>query len=177
KSKKIDFALVFAVNEVQLKNIINEVLPALHRDSKLWVAHPKTTSKIATTLNRECSWGCITQSGYEAVRQVALDHVWTAMRFRKADRMSLVNRTPASVMSGALSEVDYVSHTVNPPEDFVQELKRSKIASHFFEKLPSNNKNEYVSWIANAKKSETRSRRLEAAIDRLIAGKMTPEGV
>src|ERR1700689_3214296 len=56
KIRKIDFALIFAVNENQLSGIINEVLPALHAEGKLWVAYPKTTSKITTTLNRDCSW-------------------------------------------------------------------------------------------------------------------------
>lgn len=84
KSKKIDFALVFAINEQQLRNIVQEVLPALRADGKFWVAYPKPGSKIATTLNRECSWGCITGMGYEVVRDVAIDHVWTAVRFKKA---------------------------------------------------------------------------------------------
>ena len=83
KSKKIDFALVFAINAVQLDLIVREVLPALHADGKFWVAYPKPGSKIATTLNRECSWDCITGAGYEMVRDVALDHVWTAVRFKK----------------------------------------------------------------------------------------------
>lgn len=83
KSKKIDFALVFAINEQQLGAIVREVLPALQPDGKFWVAYPKPGSKIATTLNRECSWGCITGSGYEMVRDVALDHVWTAVRFKR----------------------------------------------------------------------------------------------
>ena len=83
KSKKIDFALVFAINEKQLGMIVQEVLPALRPEGKFWVAYPKPGSKIVTTLNRERSWGCITGAGYEVVRDVPLDHVWTAVRFRK----------------------------------------------------------------------------------------------
>jgi hypothetical protein len=83
KSRKIDFALVFAINVQQLGMIVQEVLPALRPEGKFWVAYPKPGSKIATTLNRECSWGCITDAGYEVVRDVALDHVWTAVRFRR----------------------------------------------------------------------------------------------
>jgi hypothetical protein len=83
KSRKIDFALVFAVNEQQLGAIVREVLPSLQPDGKFWVAYPKPGSKIATTLSRECSWGCITGNGYEMVRDVALDHVWTAVRFKR----------------------------------------------------------------------------------------------
>jgi hypothetical protein len=84
RSRKIDFALVFAVNEIQLTNIINEIVPAMHHEAKLWVAYPKLASKIATTLNRDCSWKCITSVGYESVREVTIDHVWTALHFQKA---------------------------------------------------------------------------------------------
>lgn len=83
KSRKIDFALIFAINEQQLGTIVQEVLPALQHNAKFWVAYPKIGSKIATTLNRECSWGCITCAGYESERRAALDHVWTAIRFKK----------------------------------------------------------------------------------------------
>ena len=83
KIKKIDFALVFAVNETQLRGIIHEVLPALSKGGKFWVAYPKTSSKIATTLNRECSWTCITNAGFEGISEITLDHVWTATRFEK----------------------------------------------------------------------------------------------
>ena len=83
RMKRIDFALVFAVNECQLNGIVREVLPALHGDSKFWVAYPKISSKIATDLNRECSWECLTGSGYEGINEVPLDHVWTAMRFTR----------------------------------------------------------------------------------------------
>src|ERR1700733_10763877 len=92
KIRKIDFALVFAVNEQQLGNIIREVLPALQPDAKLWVAYPKIGSKIATTLNRNCSWECITGYGYETVRQIAIDHVWTAVRFKKSDPVAVLSK-------------------------------------------------------------------------------------
>jgi citrate lyase gamma subunit len=84
KSRKIDFALVFAVNENQLNCILREVLPALQEESKFWIAYPKSTSKIATDLNRGCSWDCVRNAGFDQADEVALDHVWTAMRFNKA---------------------------------------------------------------------------------------------
>lgn len=178
KSKKIDFALVFAVNEAQLQSIINEVLPALHDRGKLWVAYPKSSSKIATTLNRDCSWACITHEGFEGVREVALDHVWTAMRFKKIEHIPVMTRASANGgIPVTVEGVDFRNRIINPPADFAKELRRSKTASHFFDKLSFTNKKEYVSWIVNAKKEETRSRRLEAAIDKLIAGKRNPTEV
>ncbi|HLK30963.1 MAG TPA: hypothetical protein VKT28_20465 [Puia sp.] len=92
RARKIDFALVFAVNETQLTNIINEIAPAMQNDAKLWVAYPKVASKIATTLNRDCNWKCISQAGYENVDEVTLDHVWTASRFQKAKPLTKASK-------------------------------------------------------------------------------------
>jgi hypothetical protein len=103
KSRKIDFALVFAVNESQLNGILQDVMPALKDGSKLWVAYPKTTSKIATDLNRECSWDRLTGNGYENVNQVALDHVWSAVRFEKSclkGRNETATRNREAVVAG-----------------------------------------------------------------------------
>lgn len=175
KARKIDFALVFAINENQLNGILREVLPALHEDAKLWIAYPKMTSKIVTDLNREVSWHAIRDAGYESVRQVALDHVWTALRFKKQEQRHHVGM--ASVSNGIYARVgavNFETRLVSPPDDFAKELRRSKVASRFFETLSFTNKKEYVTWVSEAKREQTRSRRLELAIDKLIAGKRNP---
>lgn len=84
KSRKIDFALVFAVSEHQLNGILRDIMPALKDDSKLWVAYPKLTSKITTDLNREGSWSVLAEADYENMEQVSLDHVWHAVYFKKS---------------------------------------------------------------------------------------------
>jgi hypothetical protein len=83
KSRRIDFALVFAVNVNQLSGILRDVLPALHEEAIFWIAYPKLTSKIATDLSRSCSWDCMRDAGFETISEVPLDHVWTAARFQK----------------------------------------------------------------------------------------------
>ncbi|MGC4235606.1 MAG: hypothetical protein QM594_21715 [Niabella sp.] len=83
RSRKLDFALVFAVNENQLNGILNDVMPSLKENTKFWVAYPKTTSKIVTDLNRERSWNRLTKDGYSGIDNVELDHVWTATRFER----------------------------------------------------------------------------------------------
>lgn len=88
KSRKLDFALVFAVNESQLNGILNDVMPSLKENTKFWVAYPKTTSKIVTDLNRERSWNRLTNEGYSGIDNVELDHVWTATRFEKCEERS-----------------------------------------------------------------------------------------
>lgn len=109
KTKKIDFALIFAVNQNQMCNILSEVFPAMHLDGKLWIAHPKSTSKIASDLNRDCSWQVLTDNDYEAVSQIALDHVWSAMLFCKpaaAEKFLEMKRQAAEILEEVEEEVE-----------------------------------------------------------------------
>ena len=85
RTRKIEFALLFAVNETQLNSILSDIIPALKDDSKLWVAYPKTTSKIATDLNRVGCWQKLNAAGYDTADHVSLDHVWHALQFKKLE--------------------------------------------------------------------------------------------
>jgi hypothetical protein len=85
KSRKLDFALIFAVSENQLNSILSDIMGAMKEETRLWVAHPKLTSKISTDLNRDSSWNKLNDIGYEAVETVSLDHVWQAISFVKAE--------------------------------------------------------------------------------------------
>lgn len=98
RNRKIDFALVFVLNANHLQTILNEVCPALHDNTKLWVASPKTTSKIVTDLNRESSWDCMAERGLEAGEVVVLDYVWSAQRYhaspKKASKVVTLKTDP-----------------------------------------------------------------------------------
>ncbi len=170
--KKIDFALVFAINVNQLNGILREVIPALHTEGKLWVAYPKATSKIASDLNRDCSWTILTQNEFETIGQVALDHVWSALRFKKQDQVSeacLADEGPVELVQ---EEFDKQLSVI--PSSLEKIFTRHKQARDFFQKLSVSNQNEYVSWIEGAKREDTRKRRLEATVEKLLAGKKSP---
>lgn len=57
------------------------------------------------------------------------------------------------------------------PPDFKAALKKSKKAATNFEKFPPSGKREYIQWITEAKKDETRQKRLATAIEWISAGK------
>ena len=175
RTRKIDWALIFAVNENQLNTILKDVMPALHHQGKLWIAYPKTTSKIASDLNRDCSWYQLTSNGFEGVEQVALDHVWSALWFKKGD-----NTLPAPLINVAELEMDYEEshaelskYTIMPPNELMQLFGKNPKAKVFFENLSTNNQQDYVSWISDAKKEETRVKRSVAVMEKLSAGKRT----
>ncbi len=88
KIRKIDFALIFALNQKQLNDILKDVFPALHLNAKLWIAFPKLTSKIVSDLNRECTWAYLRSNGFESDEPVILDYVWSALQFKRIEAVS-----------------------------------------------------------------------------------------
>ena len=60
---------------------------------------------------------------------------------------------------------------VGVPGDLVAALNKSKAAAAFFEKLSPSQRKEYVEWITEAKRDETRQKRLATTIAWLAEGK------
>ncbi len=174
RTKKVDFALVFVISQNQLCNLLKEVLPALHSESKLWVAYPKTASKIASDLNRDCSWQVLSDYGYEAIKEVPLDHVWTAMRFQKMEAIPNRAKALAEVQNAAINGIEFDKRHVLPPAELEPFFVKHKEAKEFFTSLSFTNQKEYITWIEGAKKAETKQRRLEVVQEKLLAGKKTP---
>jgi len=174
KTRKIDFALIFAINQLQLNNILKEVFPALHPESKLWIAYPKTTSKIVSDLNRDASWEILSKNDYEAVRQVTLDHVWTAMRFKKLDQIPNRNRTFVEFKAADIKVDDFEKRLIALPIELDKLFGAHEEAREFFISLSILNQKEYLSWIQGAKKEETKQKRLESTLEKLLAGKNSP---
>ena len=171
KTRKIDFALIFAINQFQLNNILKELFTALHTDCKLWIAYPKTTSKIVSDLNRDASWDILSKNDFEAIRQVTLDHVWTAMRFKKVDQLPNNNRTFVEFKSADIKVDDFEKRLIALPIELDKLFAADEEAREFFTSLSIINQKEYLSWIQGAKKEETKQKRLEATLEKLLAGK------
>ncbi len=168
KARKIDFALVFAISHKQLKDILTDVVPALHDEAKLWVAYPKAASKIVSDLTRDSNWDCIAHFGYEEVRLITLDSIWTAMRFKKSNpaiRASVV-------VEKKVKETE--KKTITTPVALELLFLKNQAAKSFYETLSFSNKNEYITWIAGAKKETTKLARLEATINKLNFLKRNP---
>jgi len=175
RTKKIDFALVFAVNTNQLGGILKEVLPVLNREGKLWIAYPKTASKIASDLNRDCNWDALTGNDFVAANEVTLDHVWTALRFQRAEvAVSDVHEKVFETKKVELKGVDFDKNLVVTPSELETIFTAQKKVREVFQNLSTTNQQEYVEWIEGAKRQDTRDRRLEATVVKLLAGKKSP---
>jgi hypothetical protein len=77
--------LVFVTTFAQAEGRVDPAVAAALADDLAWVAYPKA-GQLGTDLNRDSLAAFMTARGVRPVRQVAIDDVWSALRFRPAAR-------------------------------------------------------------------------------------------
>ncbi len=68
-------------------------------------------------------------------------------------------------------EPDTEPRLIEIPKDLMKELKKDKEAKAFFDKLSYTHQKEYVRWVEEAKREETRQNRIVKTIEMLKKGK------
>jgi hypothetical protein len=83
-----DAVLLFAAERADLDGPGAVAVAAAALDDRLaWVAYPKA-GQLGTDLNRDSLAALLADRGVRAVRQVSIDDVWSALRFRPGARSS-----------------------------------------------------------------------------------------
>lgn len=77
--KQATTALVFADDAASLREMLTAHKDELARPKALWVAYPKGNR---ANINRDTLWPILAEYGQRPIAQVALDEVWSALRFR-----------------------------------------------------------------------------------------------
>ena len=80
-SAKAEAIIVFAKKLAEVDARAGPAVDAAREDRIAWIAYAKA-GKLDTDLNRDILWRHLLDKGIRGVRQVALDEVWSAMRFR-----------------------------------------------------------------------------------------------
>jgi hypothetical protein len=78
-----DAILLFARDSKVLKSTGEPVFEAARADRLAWIAYPKG-GQLETDLNRDILWKLVESKGIQPVRQISIDDVWSALRFRPA---------------------------------------------------------------------------------------------
>ncbi len=73
--------LVFVRNRLELLARRGEVLQTARSGHLCWIAYPKG-GQLGTDLNRDTLWKELHSKGVRPVRQVSIDSIWSALRFR-----------------------------------------------------------------------------------------------
>lgn len=72
-------ALVFADDAGSLRDMIAAHKDQLARPNALWIAYPKTNR---AGISRDTLWPIVAEYGLRPIGQIAMDGVWSALRFR-----------------------------------------------------------------------------------------------
>jgi hypothetical protein len=81
--EKAAVVVAFVLHRAELDTVAGPVLDAARQDRLAWIAYPKG-GQLGTDLNRDILARALDAAGVQPVRQVALDDVWSALRFRPA---------------------------------------------------------------------------------------------
>ncbi|HUM10708.1 MAG TPA: hypothetical protein VLT82_07165 [Myxococcaceae bacterium] len=73
--------LVFVTRLGDLHRVAAPMIEAALADRIAWAAYPKA-GQLGTDLSRDVLWKALEKQKIQPVRQVALDDVWSALRFR-----------------------------------------------------------------------------------------------
>lgn len=76
--------LLFIKNADELRAKVAPAVAAARRDAITYIAYPKA-GQLGTDLTRDNLWVMLQGQGIKPVRQIALDDVWSALRFRPGD--------------------------------------------------------------------------------------------
>ena len=75
--------VAFLVHAADLEPVAGPALAAARADRLAWIAYPKSR-QLGTDLNRDILAALASERGTQPVRQIAIDGVWSALRFRPA---------------------------------------------------------------------------------------------
>jgi len=73
--------LIFVKNKAEVEQIAFPLLANGKEFSPVWLLYPKGTSGVPTDISRDILWKLVEPEGWGPARIIALDEVWSALRF------------------------------------------------------------------------------------------------
>ncbi len=96
------FIMAFAITQAAVDAASRRIVRCADGDAIVWMVYPKGTSRrYRCEFNRDTGWAVLGEAGFEAVRQVAIDEDWSALRFRRVEFIKSITRHPAGAISNA----------------------------------------------------------------------------
>ena len=172
----LDLVMVFVSSQKALNIHWPKAIAALKMDGALWVSYPKKSSGIETDLGIG-EWQGTKESNWNPVAMIGIDDTWSSVRFKHSpglDRVRAARQEYSIRDADGTVCIDRKNRVITPPGDLQKLLGRNAKARAHFDTLSFTNRREYVGWIIEAKKPETRAARLSKTVDLLSKGKKNP---
>jgi hypothetical protein len=76
------FVQFFATKKAEIEKSKKKLLESADPGALVWISYPKKTSGVDSDLSREEVWAAMEGTGWRPVSQIAIDGIWSALRFR-----------------------------------------------------------------------------------------------
>ena len=86
------FVQVFVTRLSEIGRFARRLSKHAAQNALVWISYPKKTSKVKGTLSRDVIREAMSAAGWRAVSIVAIDRVWSALRFRPASQVGSRSR-------------------------------------------------------------------------------------
>jgi hypothetical protein len=83
-----EFVQFFATKKSDIAKSAKKLLQSATPGALVWITYPKKTSGVDSDLSREAVWAAMEGTGWRPVSQIAIDEVWSALRFRPTQDVS-----------------------------------------------------------------------------------------
>jgi hypothetical protein len=174
--RDLDLLMVFATRQKELKAQWPKALGSVKQDGALWVSYPKKNSGIETDLGMG-EWEATRGSDWHPVSMIGIDDTWSSVRFKHSPGLEKARhkRQDENIedADGTVC-IDRKKRVITPPGDLRQLLNRNAKARSTFDGLSFTNRKEYVRWIIEAKRPETRAARVTKTVEMLSKGRKNP---
>lgn len=153
-TERFQHALLFTLSQTDLSTIYHPFMDHVETEGVIWVIYPKKSSGYGSDLHRDEGWKIVFDSGFRPVSQVSINDFWSAVRIRPGSLPDRNRQRPEIVV----------------PKDFIEAMSTIEGLTELYYKQSYTHRKEYVNWINEAKKLETRNRRIVKAIEMLQNG-------
>ena len=160
----------FVKNQAQLKKELSKLMRMLQTGMTVWIYYPKGSSKIQTDLTRDKGWDCLKaeEDKLTWLNLISLNETWSAFGFRVKTEADKKKESKPAVEREIFKWANSATKEIILPPDLATAFKKHKKEAAYFHSLAFSHKREYVEWIVTAKKEETRAKRIEGTIERLM---------
>jgi hypothetical protein len=166
---------LFVKNSQELDTALADLKPILTETIILWVIYPKKNSGIETDLEMMSGWEVSKKYGLRPVASVAINNIWTTLRFRPEHLVKHSDFSEAAIKQNDYSlYINAEKKHITLPHYLQEALSLEPAAIATYDKLAWSHRKEYLVWILSAKQEQTRANRISKMIEMLLAGKKNP---
>ena len=168
---RADRVLRFVVKAADLARAFSDAEARVAEGGAMWLAYPKG-GQLGTDISRDQLAHGAPSKEWAPISLVAIDEVWSALRFRR-DAALVAERNKRGTMKHNAAGAKAPPRPIDVPPLLAKALRGNAKAKAFWTSLAPSHRREYATWVAEAKRDETRDRRLAATMAALKAGQKT----